>query len=217
MRETTSLHPTVSTVSSVEAYVLPEVVLVAPTIGGVVTRMFVGEREAVARGQDLLEVACSLEQFQFVRDVPAPPSAARGNGDALPRDTGQRITVKASFSGVVSRCFVEVGDSVSRSKPALSVIRAEDVLVVARFRASAMASIPNALTASVRIPRARVTGLPATILGMGGILPWHASDTAPGEDGTVRVIARLRSLPVHALWPGIEAVVDLSCTVEEGA
>ncbi len=214
MREPTSLDPALSTVSSIEAYVLPEVVLVTPTAGGVVTRVFVRERDAVARGQDLLEMVCSLEPLGS--DAP-PASGPRGHRDVLPRRTGHRITLKASLSGVVSRRFVEAGDSVGPSKSALSVIGAEDVLVVARFRESAVASIRNAVTASVRIPRARVTGLPATILGMGGILPWHARDPAPGEDGTVRVIARLRSLPFHALWPGIEAVVDLSCTLEDAA
>ncbi len=214
MSEPTSLDPTVNTISSIEAYVLPEVVWVAPTTSGVVTRVFVRERDAVARGQDLLELACSLEHLG--RDAP-PAGGPRGHGEALPRDSGQRMTLQASLSGVVSRCYVEVGDSVSPSTAALSVIRAEDVLVVARFRESAVASIRNAVTASVRIPRARVTGLRATILGMGAILPWHAMNAAPGEDGTVRVIARLRSLPFHALWPGIEAVVDLSCTVEEAA
>ena len=214
MLQPTSLDRVVRTVSSIEAYVLPEVVLVAPTICGVVTRVFVRERDAVTRGQDLLEMACSLEHLGS--DAP-PAGGPRGHDGALPRESGQPIRLKASLCGVVSRCFLEAGDPVGPSKPALSVIGAEDVLVVARFRESAVASIRNALAASVRIPRARVAGLPATILGMGGILPWLARDAAPGEDGTVRVIARLRSLPVHALWPGIEAVVDLSCTVEERA
>ncbi len=214
MREATSLTQAVSTVSSIEAYVLPEVAMVAPMPCGVVTRLFVRERDEVALGQDLLEIACSPEHPG--RDAP-PARSPRGHGEALSGGNGQRITVKANLSGVVSRCFVEVGDSVGRSKPALSIIRADDVLVIARFRASAAASIRNALSASVRIPGARVTGVPATILGMGGILPWLMSDTAPGKDGTVRVVARLHAIPLPALWPGIEAVVDLSCTIEEGA
>jgi hypothetical protein len=54
-----------------------------------------------------------------------------------------------------------------------------------------------------------VVGLPATIVRVGGLASWDRDHSSRLADGTVRVIARLRAIPSEALWPGIEAVVDV--------
>ena len=48
----------VTTVSSTDAYVLPQVVEIASGTEGFVTTLFVRDRDEIWRGQDVLEVAC---------------------------------------------------------------------------------------------------------------------------------------------------------------
>ena len=166
MQPSRAPHATVSAVSSLDAYVLPNV--------------FVKDREVVSRGQDLLEIE---------------------RGPA-------RCTVRSSVPGVISRCRVHVGDAVVPSTAMLSIVRADDVLVVARFELSARPSLQNGKAAFVRIPRARAKPLAATLIYVTGLQPCDASAARP-EKAAVRVVARLHTAPPDALWPGVEAIVDV--------
>lgn len=170
------------TVSSVEAHLVPHVLEVAPTTDGIVTRVFVREREVVCKGQDLLELA--------------GPGA---------RDLG--VLVRSSVPGVVTRCCVRAGDVVARSRPMFSIARADDVLVVARFEPSAGPALPRAHRAWVRIPGAAGRPLPAAILSVGGT----PAATRAGADrcATVRVVARLQSGPPAAICADIAAVLEI--------
>jgi pyruvate/2-oxoglutarate dehydrogenase complex dihydrolipoamide acyltransferase (E2) component len=172
--------PLVHTVSSFDAYVLPHLVDVAPEIDGVVARVFVREREVVSATQPLLEVARGPE----------------------------RSIVTSSVRGVVSRCRVRVGDAAAPGRPLLSIVRADDVLVVARFDLSAEPALWNGKLATVRIPRATARPLGATLVCVTTGHPWSVG-AERHEPAAVRVVARLHSAPPAALWPGIEAIVDV--------
>jgi len=170
------------TVSSIEAFVLAHDVEIAPASVGVVARVFVRDRDVVSAGQELLEIA-------------------RGS---------ERSVVRSAFPGVVSRCRVHVGDAVEPSRPLLAMLRADDVLVVARFDRSMGPSLARGKVASVRIPRATAQPIPAKLLCVAGLQSSHATD-ARLVDPVVRVVARLESAPPAAVWSGIEAIVDVEC------
>lgn len=167
-----------TTLSSLEAYVLPHVLELAPSSGGIVTRVFVREREVVSRGDPLLEIASDTTW-------------------------GPRSFLRSSVPGVVSRCRLRVGDAVERSMPIVSIASADDVLVVARFAATASLPLRDWRRASVRIPRAAGQPLGAAIVCV--------SAGSAGAAGTVRVVARLQSAPPAAMSPGVEAILDVEC------
>ncbi len=170
------LRPGARIVSSMMAHVVPHIVEVAPPTAGSVTRVFVAEQEVVSIGHPLVEVG-------------------RGH---------ERWIVHSSIPGVVARCRVRVGDAVERSRPLVSVIRTDDVLVVARFDLSAGPSLRSGKAAWVRIGRATAPPIRATIISAG--------DTGTRrDDRTVRVVVRLDAAPPDALWPRIAATVDVAC------
>jgi pyruvate/2-oxoglutarate dehydrogenase complex dihydrolipoamide acyltransferase (E2) component len=173
-----------SLVSSVEAYVVPDLVELASASGGVVARVLVKERDVVTRGQDLLELS------------------GRGPSDA-------RVLLRSSARGVVSHCHVRVGDTVDRSSPLFSIARADDVLVVARFESSAAPALRRAARAFVRVPRAAGHPLPASLVWVGGPVDHPGAPDLDG--GAIRVVARLDAAPPAVMWPGIEAVLVVEC------
>ena len=123
----------------------------------------------------------------------------------------QRVTLKASVTGVVSRCHVKPGEVVRRGGPVVSVLRADDVLVVARFDAAAGPWLRRARTAWVHVPRAGAYCMPARIIRIGGTYPSQTDSWPRREGGALRVIAQLSSTTLDALSPGIEAAVEISC------
>jgi pyruvate/2-oxoglutarate dehydrogenase complex dihydrolipoamide acyltransferase (E2) component len=182
MHSSAARRPEARTVSSIEAFVLAHDVEIASASEGVVARVFVRDREVVSAGQELVEIT-------------------RGPG---------RSIVRSAFPGIVSRRHVRQGDAVAPSTPLLAMIRADDVLVVARFDGSAAALLARGKVASVRIPRATAQPIPARLLCVPGIQPAQAG--AGGEaTAVVRVVARLESAPPAAVWSGIEAIVDVEC------
>jgi HlyD family secretion protein len=206
-----------ATISSIDAYVLPQVVEVTSGSEGCVARLLVNERDQIRRGQDLLEITC--ERARCDRD-PCSVSLASSStrrGAASTSDARQRITLRASLSGIVSRCHVNAGDAVVRGKPVLSVLRADDLLVIAHFEATARPRLRSARTAWVHIPRAGVHSIPARIIRIGGIYPRPASEAAERDDGAVRVVAQLDFTTLDALWPGIEVIVEVGCCLESAA
>jgi multidrug resistance efflux pump len=180
-------RPEVTTVSSLEAHVLPHVVEIASSSAGVVTRMFVRERDVVSRGDALLEIAGGVTW-----------------------DSG--VILRSSVPGVVSRCRIRVGDAVAPSTRILSIARADDVLVVARFAPTAGLPLRDWRRASVRIPRAAGQPLGAAIVCVSGASGADtAGSTALHGSASVRVVARLQSAPPAAMWPGVEAILDVEC------
>jgi len=172
----------VRTVSSIEAFVVPHVVEIAPATEGLVTRVLVRDREVVNRGQALVEIAHG----------------------------GEQSIVRSWAPGVVSRCRVHVGDEVAPWRRLLSIVRADDVLVVARFETSAKASLQKGKPASVRIPHAAGQPVAARLVCVAGPRCW-APPSARLEDAVVRVVARLEAAPPAALSLGIDAIVDVEC------
>ncbi len=206
-----------TTISSTHAFVLPQVVEIASGSEGVVTKVFVRGRDEIRRGQDVLEMACQRPPVDgrvvMAGQEASPAQPARGDGADAAADAWQRITVKASVTGVVSRCHVKPGDVVRRGGPVVSVLRADDVLVVARFDASAGPRLRRARTAWVHVPRAGTYCMPARIIRIGGT---HPSQRDPWEGGALRVVAQLSCITFDALSPGIEAAVEISY-VDDGA
>lgn len=182
MHPSTARRPEARTVSSVEAFVLAHDVEIASACEGVIARLLVRERDVVSAGQALVEISS-------------------GAG---------RSIVRSAFPGVVTRRHVRVGDAIGRSTPLVAMIRADDVLVVARFDPSDAAPLARGKIASVRIPRATAQPIAAKLLCVAGL-----EASAGGGDGApapvVRVVARLESAPPAAVWSGIEAVVDVEC------
>jgi multidrug resistance efflux pump len=170
------------TVSSSEAHVLPHLVEIAPPHEGVVARVFIMDDDVVSIGQHLVEIVCGAK----------------------------RSLVKSSVPGVVSRCRVRVGDAVARSRPLLSIVRTDDVLVVARFEPSVGPELQSGDLVSVRFPRVTAQSVAATLIRVTGV---HGSETSAArhEESIVRVVARLHSAPPAALWSGVQAVVDVAC------
>jgi multidrug resistance efflux pump len=216
-----SLRPSnTTTISSTKAFILPQVVEIASGSEGFVTKLFVRERDEIRRGQDVLDFACARAHLErsvtTVGQEVSPTSAARANGPATAADEWQRVTLKASVTGIVSSCHVRPGDIVRRGRPVVSVLRADDVLVVARFDAGAAPWVRRARTAWVHIPRAGAYCMPARIIRIGGSYPWQTGPWALWQGGAVRVVAQLSCATFDALSPGIEAVVEIS-SVEDAA
>ena len=204
-----------TTISSTHAFVLPQVVEIAAGSEGVATRVLVRERDEIRRGQDLLEMACQRARVDGAATTAgheaSPAWPARGDSAAAAADAWQRITLKASVTGVVARCHVKPGDVVRRGGPVVSVLRADDVLVVARFDAAAGPRLRRARTAWVHIPRAGAYCMPARIIRVGGTYPSQTDPWPRREGGVVRVVAQLSSTSLDALSPGVEVSVEISC------
>jgi multidrug resistance efflux pump len=214
--------PNVTAISSIDAHVLPQMVEVVSGSEGFIARLFVNERDHVRRGQGLLEIACERprcdrDAWTASQGAASPASTSLTTGPAATSDARQRVTLRASVSGVISRCHVKVGDAVVRGRPVLSVLRSDDVLVIAHFEAIARPRLRSARTAWVHIPRAGVHNIPARIIRIGGTYPRPTSGAAERNGGAVRVVAQLDFATLDALWPGIEAVVELGCRVENAA
>jgi multidrug resistance efflux pump len=181
MDRSPALRRRVRTVSSTDAFVLAHLIEIAPTSGGVVARLFVKDRQMVRAGQPLLDIARGPE----------------------------RSILRSSVAGIVSRCRVRVGDAVDPTRPLLSIIRADDVLAVGRFEASAEPWLWRGKAVSVRIPRASAEPISATLIGVSGSRQ-HDSGVER-DDAPVRVVARLESAPPAGLWSGMDAIVDMDC------
>ncbi len=171
------------------------------------------ERDEIRRGQNVLEIAWQRAHLDrpvaTVGHEASPARPARTDGAAAAADAWQRVTLKASVTGVVSRCHLKPGDAVRRGTPVVSMLRADDVLVVARFDAATGPRLRSARTAWVHIPRAGVYCIPARIIRIGGVYPWQTGPWARREDGAVRVVAQISSTTFDALSPGIEAAVEI--------
>ncbi len=204
-----------TTISSTHAFVLPQVVEIASGSEGVVTRVFVRERDEIRRGQNVLEMACRRARVDgavaTAGQEASPARPAQGDGADAAADAWQRITLKASVTGVVSRCRVKPGDVLRRGGPVVSVLRADDVLVVARFDAAAGPRLRRARTAWVHLPRAGAYCMPARIIRIGGTYPSQTDPCPRREGGALRVIAQLSSTTLDALSAGIEATVEITC------
>lgn len=138
----------------------------------------------------------------------ATPAPTEGAAQAA--DDRRRVTLKASVTGLVSRCHVRVGDAVCRGGAVVSVLRADDVLVVARFDAAEAPRLRRARTAWVHVPSAGAYCMPARIIRIGGADPSPREPWSRRDAGAVRVIAQLSSASFEALSPGIEAAVEIS-------
>lgn len=204
-----------TTISSTHAFVVPQVVEIASGSEGVVTRVFVRERDEIRRGQDVLEIAWQRDRVDGAVAAPgqeaSPARHARGDGTDAAANAWEPITLKASVTGVVSRCHVKPGDAVRRGGPVVSVLRADDVLVVASFDAAAGPRLRRARTAWVHVPGAGAYCMPARIIRIGGTYPSQTDPWPRREGGAVRVVAQLSSTSFDALSPGIEAAVEISC------
>jgi multidrug resistance efflux pump len=214
--------PNATTISSIDAYVLPQGVEIASGSEGCVTRLLVNERDHIRRGQGLLEIACGRARCD--RDAwkasQAPASLASTSstgGAAATSDMRQCVTLRASVSGIVWRCYVKVGDAVVRGRPVLSVLRSDDVLVIAHFEATARLRLRSARTAWVHIPHVGVHSIPARIIRIGGTYPRPTSEATQRDDGAVRVVAQLDFTAPAALCPGIDAVVEVGCWFQYAA
>ena len=179
------------TARSLEAYVLPHVVDVMTHVLGTVTALFVGDYEIVVQGQPLAQVERRWER----------PSDRRDDEFAC--------VVRAPTSGLVSRCWANVGEAIWPKRPLFSIASSESVLVVARFAHAAASRLRIEAPASIFIGGNTLHPLAGKIVSIveqpdGG--PW---DDAVVDDGAVRVILRLDSAPAGALWPGTPAQVEV--------
>ena len=178
-----------ATAHSLEAYVLPHVLDVVSETGGLVSSVLVGEYELVVQGQPLV-------RLQRRWDL----SEARAD-DAI------EAVVRAPTSGLVSRRWTAVGEAVGPTRPILSIVSSQDVLVVARFARGALPRLRSARPGSVLIGGSSRQALPARIVTIVEVPDGGRQDDLERESGPVRVILRLGSASAEALWPGIPAEV----------
>lgn len=174
------------TIRSVAAYLLPQEATLPADATGKVARIFVHERQLVVRGQALAEV------------------------DPDVRATGvPSLVLRAGRSGFVSRCWARVGDTVRAGEPVASVLRCEDVLVLALFDRAQLERARLTSRATVSIGEPPQHQLQADVLRIG---------TGQGEEGKadppdrmIRVVVQMPSVPPEALRPGIDISVYLRC------
>jgi len=199
------------TFSSLEAYVLPHVIEISSTTSGFVTRLFTREGELIVRGQDILEIAPAPEWEQADPAVrlrgQADPSSAIDGRERL----GPSVILRASASGLVWRLWVRVDGPVRRSRKVLSLIRSDDVLVLAHFDRAVARHLGRARLAWVRAPQTSDRLIPARILRVGC---GHSDSQGNGREDLERVVVQLRSAPAEVLWPGSDAVVEITCAAE---
>jgi multidrug resistance efflux pump len=172
---------------SIEGYVLPRMLDVAPDHPALVTELLVREYEHVERGQPVARVRRPS------------PSSGEAPGEAL---------VTSPTSGLVVYRWAAPGEMVGPGDAILSMFSSEDVLVVARFGRAAVPRLHRGAVATVLVGNGSGPLVPARIVSVTGTSKAGALDGAPA-DGPIRVVLRLPAAPVEALWPGTRATVEL--------
>jgi multidrug resistance efflux pump len=178
---------------SLEAYVLPRVVDVLPGRGGRVIALLVGDYGPVACGQALARLDRRWD--------PSPPRA----DDPIELEA----VVRAPTSGLVSRCWASVGEAVGPTRPLLSIASSEEVLVVARFARGALSRLRSGRPGLVAVVGSSREASPARIETIVEAPDRGGADRRVVDDGPVRVVLRLASAPLEALWPGRPAEVEV--------
>ncbi len=109
----------------------------------------------------------------------------------------------APTPGLVVRCWAATGDPVGPGRAAVSMTSSDDVLVVARFGPAALPLLRRGDAATALVG---VRGSPADAAV---VSVTELPDLSPG-DGPIRVVLRIPSAPVEALWPGTRATIELA-------
>lgn len=183
--------PRGATARSLEAYLLPHLLDVAATSLGRISALFVGKYAPVVEGQPLAQVE---RTWQW------PPD--RGEAASV-------SVVRAPASGLISRCWGNVGEAVWPMRRLFSIASSENVLVVARFAHAAAPCLRANTRASILLGASPHARLAAKIVSVAEPPDEGQPHREAVDDGTVRVILRLDSAPAEVLWPGTPAQVEV--------
>jgi multidrug resistance efflux pump len=171
-----------TSVHSLYACVVPHFFEIAAAAPGTVTSIFVDRRQVVRRGQTLAIVE---------------PAALHVVGER------RGVALRAPAAGLVARRWASPGDVVGRGSAVLSIASAEDVLVVAKFRAGTSQLLGRGATALLH--GAGREPLLATVTSV-----VEAPEWAEGDDAApTRVVLSLPRAPAEALWPGTPVRVEI--------
>lgn len=183
MTSAAALPTLATTLRSLEAYVLPNLIDVTAGAAGIVSSLRVGPRQIVERGQTLATV----------RRVALLPG----------RRAEAVFSVRAPVAGVVTRSWPRPGELVGGSWPLVSMASSEDVMLVALFPPESAPRIRRGDAAAVFLAGA-AGAFPATVVNV-----IEAPELAVAEPPVTRVVLSFPDAPASALWPGMPALVHV--------